>query len=59
MTIPLSEKGSDRYLEKNERFEIVAIAENGKELVELAGKLSPDIILSDISMPVYEWDGCD
>jgi DNA-binding NarL/FixJ family response regulator len=37
---------------KNERFEIVGIAENGKELLELAGTLAPDIILSDINMPV-------
>lgn len=49
---PLIREGFRSLLEKNERFEIVAIAENGKELVTLAGKLSPDIILSDISMPV-------
>ena len=49
---PLIREGFRSLLNKNERFEIVGIAENGKELVDLAGKELPDIILSDISMPV-------
>jgi DNA-binding NarL/FixJ family response regulator len=49
---PLIREGFRSLLNKNERFEIVGIAENGKELLELAGKELPDIILSDISMPV-------
>jgi DNA-binding NarL/FixJ family response regulator len=49
---PLIREGFRSLLTKNERFELVGIAENGKELVELAGALSPDIILSDINMPV-------
>src|SRR3989337_35599 len=49
---PLIREGFRSLLTKNERFELVGIAENGKELVELAGSLSPDIILSDINMPV-------
>jgi len=49
---PLIREGFKSLLVKNERFEIIGIAENGKELVELAGTLSPDIILSDINMPV-------
>jgi DNA-binding NarL/FixJ family response regulator len=49
---PLIREGFISLLNKNERFEIVGIAENGKELIELAGKRLPDIILSDISMPV-------
>lgn len=49
---PLIREGFLSLLSKNDRFEIVGIAENGKELVELAGKVSPDIILSDINMPV-------
>jgi DNA-binding NarL/FixJ family response regulator len=49
---PLIREGFKSLLMKNERFEIVGIAENGKELVELAGTLAPDIILSDINMPV-------
>lgn len=49
---PLIREGFRSLLNKNERFEIVGIAENGKELIDLAGKELPDIILSDISMPV-------
>jgi DNA-binding NarL/FixJ family response regulator len=49
---PLIREGFRSLLTKNERFELVGIAENGKELVELAGSLSPDIILTDINMPV-------
>jgi len=49
---PLIREGFKSLLMKNERFEIVGIAENGKELLELAGTLAPDIILSDINMPV-------
>jgi DNA-binding NarL/FixJ family response regulator len=49
---PLIREGFRSLLNKNERFEIVGIAENGKELVDLAGKELPDIILSDIGMPV-------
>jgi DNA-binding NarL/FixJ family response regulator len=49
---PLIREGFTSLLSKNERFEIVGIAENGKQLVELAGHLVPDIVLSDINMPV-------
>ena len=49
---PLIREGFRSLLTKNEKFELVGIAENGKELVELAGAISPDIILSDINMPV-------
>ncbi len=49
---PLIREGFRSLLMKNDRFEIVAIAENGKELAELAATLQPDIILSDINMPV-------
>ncbi len=49
---PLIREGFRSLLTKNERFELVGIAENGKELVELVGNLSPDIILTDINMPV-------
>src|SRR3989337_879358 len=49
---PLIREGFKSVLQKNERFEIVGIAENGKELIELAGNLLPDVILTDINMPV-------
>jgi DNA-binding NarL/FixJ family response regulator len=33
-------------------FNIIATAENGKRAVELTAKLSPDVLVLDISMPV-------
>lgn len=38
-------------LESQEDFQVIAEAENGEEAVRLAGKLKPDIIVMDISMP--------
>ncbi len=35
-----------------ERFEIIGEAKNGAEAVALAGELTPDLVLMDISMPV-------
>jgi DNA-binding NarL/FixJ family response regulator len=49
---PMIRAGFKSMLDKNERFEIVGEAGNGKELIALAGQLNPDIILVDISMPV-------
>jgi DNA-binding NarL/FixJ family response regulator len=48
---PLIRAGFKSMLD-NERFEIVGEAENGKELIDLATELSPDIVLADINMPV-------
>jgi DNA-binding NarL/FixJ family response regulator len=39
-------------LERSGRFEIVGEAVNGAEAIEVAGKLKPDIVLLDLSMPV-------
>ncbi len=33
-------------------YEIVAVATNGRELTELAARFSPDVVVTDISMPV-------
>jgi DNA-binding NarL/FixJ family response regulator len=33
-------------------FDLVGTAENGLELVEVAGRLRPDVIVTDISMPL-------
>ena len=49
---PMIRAGFKSMLDKNERFEIVGEAGNGKELIALADELYPDIILVDISMPV-------
>lgn len=49
---PLIRAGFKSMLGKTDRFEIVGEAENGKQLLERAQELQPDIILVDISMPV-------
>jgi DNA-binding NarL/FixJ family response regulator len=49
---PLIRAGFRSLLGVNERFEIVAEAENGKELIERALATNPDIILADINMPI-------
>jgi two-component system nitrate/nitrite response regulator NarL len=38
----------------DERFTVVGLARDGKEAVELASKLHPDVVLMDISMPVMD-----
>ena len=49
---PMIRAGFKSLLDKNERFEIVGEAENGRELIEVAERVKPDIILTDINMPV-------
>ncbi len=49
---PLIRAGFKSMLDKNERFEIVGEAENGKELMDLINNLVPDVILADINMPI-------
>jgi two-component system nitrate/nitrite response regulator NarL len=41
-------------LADEKRIEIVGKARNGREAVELADELSPDVTLMDISMPVLD-----
>ena len=38
----------------DERFEIVALARDGKQAVELVDSLEPDVVLMDIAMPVLD-----
>jgi DNA-binding NarL/FixJ family response regulator len=38
-------------LERNENFEVVGEAVDGREAVSMAEKLSPDIVIMDIAMP--------
>ena len=36
----------------NEDYEVIGAVENGEKLVQAAGTLKPDLIVSDISMPL-------
>ena len=44
-------QGLRALLEEEDGIEIVGEAENGSEVVELATKLRPDVIIIDVSMP--------
>jgi two-component system nitrate/nitrite response regulator NarL len=44
----------EAILGTDERFEIAALAKNGKQAVELCDTLEPDVVLMDISMPVLD-----
>jgi two-component system, NarL family, nitrate/nitrite response regulator NarL len=41
-------------LSTDDRFETVGIARNGRQAIELAESLKPDVVLMDISMPVLD-----
>lgn len=41
-------------LAEDERVDVVGIADNGAEAVELAEALQPDVILMDLNMPVMD-----
>jgi DNA-binding NarL/FixJ family response regulator len=43
--------GISQALQKEEKFVVLAEADNGKEAVSLALELNPDLVLMDISMP--------
>jgi DNA-binding NarL/FixJ family response regulator len=44
--------GLARMLKKEPDIKVVGHAKDGQEAVNLAGKLKPDVILMDISMPI-------
>jgi len=48
---PLFREGLKAIVSRNEQFEVVAEAGNGKDGIRLAKKHKPDIIIMDISMP--------
>ena len=41
-----------RMLSRDDRFEVVAEAENGREAIDRCRELRPDILILDINMPV-------
>ena len=48
----LFRQGLKLILEDMENIDVVADVANGKELIEVAGALKPDLIIMDINMPV-------
>src|SRR4051812_6985360 len=46
--------GLKTLLDKTSHFEVIGEASNGKELISLCHNQQPDIILTDIMMPVMD-----
>jgi DNA-binding NarL/FixJ family response regulator len=44
----------ETILSDDDEVEVVGRATNGREAVDLAGELAPDVVLMDISMPVMD-----
>jgi DNA-binding NarL/FixJ family response regulator len=51
---PLFVETVEALLDGDERVEVVGTAANGKQAVELATALTPDVTLMDISMPILD-----
>jgi DNA-binding NarL/FixJ family response regulator len=49
---PIVRAGLRALIESRHNWQVCAEAQNGREAVELAGKLKPDIAVLDVSMPV-------
>lgn len=47
-------KGISFFLNMQPDFELVGEAQNGREAVDMAGELQPDIVLMDLNMPVMD-----
>ncbi|WP_353779688.1 response regulator [Winogradskyella sp. 3972H.M.0a.05] len=47
-------EGIKLYFEFDNDIKIIGYAKNGKELIELAHKTKPDIIITDIKMPIVD-----
>lgn len=48
---PLFREGLKAIIGRNTQFEVVGEAGNGREALRMAGKLKPDLVLVDISLP--------
>ena len=48
---PMMRQAIRIWLEKNEDIKVIAEARNGWEALEIATRLSPDVVIMDISMP--------
>lgn len=48
---PVVRKGLSTFLSHEGDMEVVGLASDGEEAVDMAGKVSPDIVLMDLSMP--------
>ena len=44
--------GLQEMLDRSEGFQVVGQARDGREAVEVAGRLKPDVIIMDVIMPV-------
>jgi two-component system nitrate/nitrite response regulator NarL len=51
---PLFVETVEALLAGDERVEVIGTATNGKQAVELATALTPDVTLMDISMPILD-----
>lgn len=49
---PLIREAVRKTLEDHPKFEVVGEASDGAQAVERAGKLKPDVVILDVSMPV-------
>ncbi len=47
----ITRQGLRSLIDENSDMEVVAEAENGRDAVELARSLSPDVVIMDVSMP--------
>jgi DNA-binding NarL/FixJ family response regulator len=51
---PLFAKTLETLLGYDDRVEVIGRAADGREAVELAASLSPDVVLMDLNMPVMD-----
>ena len=48
---PMVREGLEAMFASEGGFDVVGLAANGEEAIALAGKTSPDVVLSDVRMP--------